>query len=167
MDLTLAPTSTIHATCVAVGGWGILLTGPSGSGKSDLALRLIQAPDGKARLVGDDRIALRQVENQLVARPAPVLAGRMEVRGVGIIRFDYVPEVVVRLVVALTPREEVPRLPEEECHRIFFGMRVPLMKISPFESSALYKLHLALNEVCRKQEYHEHGMQESKRKTGR
>src|SRR5690606_32729552 len=76
----LAGMATIHATCVALGDTGILLRGRSGSGKSDLALRLI---DGGALLVADDRVALSLEGGRVIARPPAALAGYLEVRGVG------------------------------------------------------------------------------------
>ena len=70
----------VHATCVAIGDRAVLLCGPSGSGKSDLALRLI---DGGAQLVADDQVVLRAEGGRIVARAPEALAGRMEVRGIG------------------------------------------------------------------------------------
>lgn len=70
----------VHASCVAIGGRGVLLVGPSGSGKSDLALRLI---DGGAELVADDRVALRLADGRPVADAPPALAGLLEIREIG------------------------------------------------------------------------------------
>ena len=130
----------IHGTAVALGDDGILLQGPSGSGKSDLALRLI---DGGAHLVSDDQteITVRQGELRLSAPPA--IAGRLEVRGLGILSVPSVPSAELRLVVTLVAPEQVERLPEPQ-FRAFLGCRVPLLALVPFEASAPAKLRLAL-----------------------
>ena len=75
----------IHATCVDIEGAGVLLLGPSASGKSDLALRLM---DGGARLVADDRVDLALEDGRLVASAPKDIASRIEVRGLGILEFD-------------------------------------------------------------------------------
>ena len=103
----------IHGACVAVGEAGVLLRGPSGSGKSALALALIETARVRglfARLVADDRVVLWAVHGRLVARPHPGLAGLVEERGVGIVPVPHLPAVVVRLVVDLAFAPE--RLPE-------------------------------------------------------
>ena len=84
-----------HATTVLVDGTGVLLRGPSGSGKSDLALRLI---DGGARLVADDQTALAVENGVLVAHPPRSIAGRLEVRGLGIVTVPWAPSAPIGLV---------------------------------------------------------------------
>ena len=91
----------IHATTIYIDGSGVLLSGPSGSGKSDLALRLI---DGGARLVADDRTDLALADGRLVASAPREIAGRMEVRGLGVLEKDAVPQTVLTLVVELVDR---------------------------------------------------------------
>lgn len=130
----------VHATCVAIDGHGILLRGPSGSGKSDLALRLI---DAGARLVADDQAELSRDGAELVAAPAPALAGLMEVRGLGILRFDHLPRAVVRLAVDLVLPAACDRLPEPATLALL-GIAVPLVAIAPFEASAAAKVRLAV-----------------------
>ena len=78
-------TLLVHGTVVAIEGEAMLLRGPPGAGKSDLALRLI---DGGARLVADDQALLRRADNQVLARAPAAIAGLIEVRGVGILRVD-------------------------------------------------------------------------------
>ena len=97
----------IHATCVEMDGKGVLLMGPPGSGKSDLALRLI---DGGARLVADDRTDLVLNDDKLTARAPKELAGRIEVRGIGIVALDAVQDIPVALVVEMAPAEELERI---------------------------------------------------------
>lgn len=93
-----ANAETVHATAVAIGGAGVLLCGPSGSGKSDLALRLI---DRGAILVADDVVNLRFADGRLHAYPEPTLRGLLEVAGVGIVEFPYLDEAPIALAVRL------------------------------------------------------------------
>ena len=102
---------TIHASAVLVGHRGILIRGPSGSGKSRLALSVLQSGTGFARLVGDDRVHLEAAHGRLLMRPPHVLAGLIEVRGLGIVRLPYEPVAVARLVVDLAATDAV-RLPD-------------------------------------------------------
>lgn len=131
---------TIHATCIAWRGNGVLLRGPSGSGKSDLALRLI---DAGSLLVGDDRVVLSVRGPDLIARAAAELAGLLEVRGLGILTVPYAAEAVVKLVVDLTTHDAIERLPEPaRCD--FLGVRLPCVALAPFEASAAAKVRIAL-----------------------
>ncbi|MCZ6721078.1 MAG: HPr kinase/phosphatase C-terminal domain-containing protein [Proteobacteria bacterium] len=131
---------TIHASCVELNGAGLLLRGPSGAGKSDLALRLI---DQGARLVADDRVRLEVQDGRLFARAAPSLAGKIEVRGLGIERLDHTPRVALALVVDLVGPEEVERLPEREGLTLL-GIALPLLRLWAFEPSVTAKLRLAM-----------------------
>jgi serine kinase of HPr protein (carbohydrate metabolism regulator) len=105
--LTTAP--TIHATAVLTGAKALLIRGEPGSGKSRLALRLIETLPF-ARLVGDDRVHLEVHAGRLLVRPAETLAGLLEVRGLGIRKMPYEPLAVVGRVLDLVP--EADRLPE-------------------------------------------------------
>ena len=130
---------TLHATTVAIGGRGVLITGASGAGKSDLALRLI---DRGAVLVSDDRTVLAAREARLFASPPTTIAGRIEVRGVGIVPFPYTTDVAVALVVDL---DSVPeRLPEARV-KTLYGIDIPLIAIDPRGNSAAIKVELALS----------------------
>jgi serine kinase of HPr protein (carbohydrate metabolism regulator) len=131
----------IHATCVAIGDDAVLLCGPSGSGKSDLALRLI---DGGARLVADDRVILtRQESGMLIASAPRELRDLLEVRGIGILRLDALASTKVRLVVDLVSPGDVERQPAD-CQADFLGVRRPLRRLAPFEVSTAAKIRLAL-----------------------
>ena len=99
----------IHATCVALAAKGVLIRGASGAGKSDLALRLI---DAGAELVGDDYCQLSVADGQLVATAGPNIAGKIEVRGYGIIQLPFRKFAPVCLVVDLLPEGEIERMPE-------------------------------------------------------
>jgi HPr kinase/phosphorylase len=130
----------VHGTSVALGGEGVLLRGPSGSGKSDLALRLI---DGGARLIADDQTELHRIGDGLEMRAPATIAGRMEVRGVGILRVPALSAAPLRLVVDLVAPERIERLPEPAFCTLL-GLDLPLLPLAPFESSAPAKLRLAL-----------------------
>src|SRR5690242_7086595 len=108
---------TVHASAVLVGSRAVLIRGPSGSGKSRLAFELILAGRSgqlpPAILVGDDRVHLDTSAGNLIVRPAPELAGLIEIRGLGIRRIEHVAEAVVGLVVDLAAAD-AERLPAAE-----------------------------------------------------
>lgn len=143
MTIPPTPTEQIHATCVAVDGIGVLIRGPSGSGKSDLALRLI---DGGAELVSDDRVDLTRTDGSLSAAPPAPLAGLMEVRGMGIMQRGFVDRANVRVVIDLRPTAEIERLPEPAEAEVC-GVRLMVFHIDPFTVSAVAKVRLAVNMV--------------------
>jgi serine kinase of HPr protein (carbohydrate metabolism regulator) len=148
--------ATIHGSCVvlarageafgAPGDGGILLLGSSGSGKSDLALRLIAAG---ARLVADDRVELFAEHRQLIARPPKTLVGLLEIRGVGIVEMEYARSARVALVCALT-QDQGRRLPEPEWYtppadvELPDEHRPPLLRLNPFEAAAPAKIAAGL-----------------------
>jgi HPr kinase/phosphorylase len=130
----------VHATAVAIDGGAVLLRGPPGCGKSDLALRLI---DGGARLIADDQARLLRREGHILVRAPTTIAGLIEVRGIGILRVDPLDEVRLALVVDLVPAAQIERLPEPRFETIL-GLAIPLLALAPFEASAAAKLRLAL-----------------------
>jgi HPr kinase/phosphorylase len=134
----------VHGTSVAIGGDGILLRGPSGSGKSDLALRLI---DAGALLVADDQTVLRRLGSALRMSAPPTLAGLIEMRGLGIVRVPACAGAWLRLVVDLVPEAAIERLPEPR--RVALeGIDFPLLALAPFAASAPAKLRLALKALA-------------------
>jgi HPr kinase/phosphorylase len=144
--VTVGPsTIQIHASCVELGGTGVLLLGESGSGKSDLALRLI---DAGGRLVADDRTDLRRNGDRLIASAPATIAGRIEIRGVGIVPLTHVAEATVGLAIDLVAPERVERLPAAQ-NRGWLGIDVPLLALAPFEPSAAAKVKLAAREAAR------------------
>ncbi|MFC7048460.1 HPr kinase/phosphorylase [Emcibacter nanhaiensis] len=136
-----------HATVVSLEGRGIMISGPSGSGKSDLALRLIE--EAGARLVGDDYVTLTVEGGRLWARPADNISGLIEVRGVGLVKMDFLPSAALDLVFILPqPASGVQpeRLPEEQYFE-HEGIRVRQLDFLPFEVSAVAKIKAALRHV--------------------
>ena len=130
----------VHGTCVEIGGRAVLLRGPPGSGKSDLALRLIECG---ARLVADDRVVLHGEEGVLYAFTPPAIAGTIEVRGVGLLRVPFAPTTRLRLAVDLVGSPVSERLPDaSRC--CYDGIVLPLIALAPFEASAAAKLRLAV-----------------------
>ena len=132
-----------HASCVAFEGVGVLLCGPAGAGKSDLALRLIEAG---ATLVADDQVVLAARNGRLLARPPGALAGLLEVRGLGIILLPSDAETTIGLVVELAPSDAIARLPEA-AEIIIDGIALPTLELAPFEPSAVVKLRIAVKLV--------------------
>ena len=132
-------TLLVHATAIAIEGNAILLRGPPGAGKSDLALRLI---DGGARLVADDQALLRRADNQVFARAPAEIAGLIEVRGVGILRVDLISEAPIALVADLVPSTQIERIPDNRFEKVL-GLAIPLITLAPFEASAPAKLRFA------------------------
>ncbi|KAB1074022.1 HPr kinase/phosphorylase [Methylobacterium planeticum] len=116
MSVSVTGDETIHATCLALGGAGVLIRGEAGAGKSTLALLLLDraAQEGRpAALVGDDRVRLSVRNGRVVAHPHPAIAGLIEIRGLGLHRTDALADSTVHLVVDLV--EVAPRLPDASC----------------------------------------------------
>ena len=134
----------IHATAVAIetelGFRALLLRGRSGSGKSDLALRLI---DAGARLVTDDQSVLSRRDDMIIVGPPARISGLLEVRGIGIMRVEALAEAPVVLIADLVSPDQIDRLPERRREEIF-GLSLPIIAWTPFEASAPAKLRLAL-----------------------
>ena len=144
IDEPSGPGLLIHATTVAVDGRGVAIAGASGSGKSDLALRLI---DGGARLVADDQTRIERQGDRLVATAPAAIAGLLEVRGVGIVDLPHQESVVLRLIVEAVTPAEVERMPSPES-REMLGLAVPLVRLDPFAVSACAKVRLAVSKLA-------------------
>jgi HPr kinase/phosphorylase len=143
----------IHGTCLAIGGEGVLLLGQPGSGKSDLALRLIDGSGSGlsgvvrgAMLVADDQVTIRTAEGRLIASAPPVLAGKLEIRGLGIAELPIERDVPLQLAVRLTPAIDIERLPDLARSRMeILGLSIPLILLDPERPSAPARLRAALD----------------------
>ncbi len=129
----LAGTASLHATAVIHGESGLLILGPSGSGKSSLALALMahaRATGAFSALVGDDRIFLSPAHGRLIARGTTNMAGVIERRTAGLISVRHEPAVVVRLAVELCERgRRWPRMPDDDEARIVGGVTLPRLAL--------------------------------------
>jgi HPr kinase/phosphorylase len=139
----------VHGTCVALGPRAALLRGPSGAGKSDLALRFLALSGGggdRPLLVADDQVFVTpNGHGRLVASAPATIAGKIEVRGLGIIEVPALGQAELALVCDLVGTKEVPRMPPHPRERtVIAGVPVPLIKLDPFEASAPLKLKMAL-----------------------
>jgi serine kinase of HPr protein (carbohydrate metabolism regulator) len=130
----------LRGTCIAVEGSGVLLRGPSGSGKSDLALRLI---DAGGRLVADDYTDVSEVAGRLVATAPPKVHGLLEVRGIGIIRLQAKPSARLIACVDLVPIDKIERMPVPEDVRIL-GVSLPRFVVCAAEPSSVAKVALVV-----------------------
>jgi serine kinase of HPr protein (carbohydrate metabolism regulator) len=129
---------------VAFRDHGVLLIGPSGAGKSDLALRLTAlSPDWV--LVADDQVMLATQGEDVVGTAPPVLSGRIEVRGLGIMAVPVKAEVTIKTVVALVPRDQVLRVAEPMAHDLA-GHAISLYRLHAFDASTPAKIALLVNK---------------------
>jgi serine kinase of HPr protein (carbohydrate metabolism regulator) len=133
---------TVHASAVAIDGRAVLITGPSGAGKSDLALRLL---DRGFTLVSDDQTIVKRDGARLVASAPPSIAGKLEIRGIGIVEMETVANVPVALLVELT--SDIQRLPDDSRERPILGIPLPLVGIDAMAASAPSKVALALDRM--------------------
>jgi serine kinase of HPr protein (carbohydrate metabolism regulator) len=138
------PPETIHASAARVGERGVLIRGAPGSGKSSLLMALIFG-ETRATLVADDRVVLSVAGGRLLAAPPESIAGRMEVRGVGIIDLPYVSPAAIALVVDLVPLSECPRLPDEsEARVVLHGAMLRRIFVAIGAADAAYRVRAAL-----------------------
>ncbi len=132
----------IHSTSVVIDDNGVLILGDSGSGKSDLALRLI---DNGATLISDDISICRKNSNNIYLYCPPEIKGLLEVREIGIITVPFVEKIKLRLVVNLKSNNN-ERFPKDSCFRIL-GIKIPIINIEGKNSSAVAKIKVKLNEI--------------------
>jgi len=133
---------TVHASTVATEGRAVLITGPSGSGKSDLTLRLL---DRGFALVSDDQTLVKRDGDRLLASPPPNISGKLEIRGIGIVDVDHLTDMPVALIVELT--SDIQRLPDDSRERPILGVKLPLITIDAMTASAPSKVALALDRM--------------------
>jgi len=141
--MTALSSETVHASTVSIGGRAVLISGRPGSGKSDLALRLI---DRGAVLVSDDYTIITRSGKRLLASAPETIRGRIEVRGVGLVEMPHETAVPVALVVEID--EPVPRMPEAGRTRLVANIAVPLFALAPHEASAPIKVEQVLKTLA-------------------
>jgi serine kinase of HPr protein (carbohydrate metabolism regulator) len=132
----------LHATCVASNARAVLIVGPSGSGKSDLALRML---DRGFSLVSDDRTVVRKEGEKLIASAPVTIRGKLEIRGIGIVDMESTDDVPVALVVELTA--DMQRMPDDSRERLILGTKVPMVNIDAMTASAPTKVAVALDRL--------------------
>ena len=133
---------TLHASTVALDGRAVLISGPSGSGKSDLALQLL---DRGFILVSDDQTIVRRDNGRLLAAAPPNIRGKLEIRGIGIVDMETADDLPVALFVELT--SEIQRLPEDSRERLVLDLPIPLISVDAMTASAPAKVALALDRL--------------------
>jgi len=133
---------TLHASTVALDGRAVMISGPSGSGKSDLALRLL---DRGFILVSDDQTIVRRDGEKLIASAPPTISGKLEIRGIGIVAMEHVDDVPVALLVELTG--DIQRLPDDSRERPILGIALPLISVDAMTASAASKVAVALDRL--------------------
>ncbi len=135
----------IYATSLNYKGKAVLLTGVSGSGKSDLALRLIMRYG--AKLIADDRTDIEAKDGSLKAFAPKNISGLLEIRGIGIQKMPFDKEGSVILCVELTKDpKEVERMPEEHFTELE-GIKLPVLKLFAFEDSAPEKIVIKMDSL--------------------
>lgn len=139
MNIRLS-SETLHASSVAIEGRAVLIAGISGSGKSDLALRLI---DRGFTLVSDDQTIVQKRGDKLFANAPATIHGKLEVRGIGIVSMPSIGDVPVAMIVELT--SDVQRMPDDSRERVICGIPVPLISVDAMTASAPSKVALALD----------------------
>jgi HPr kinase/phosphorylase len=146
----------VHGTCVAINcsdniARAALLRGAPGSGKSDLALRFIaffgagKSSREQASLISDDQVLLTREGDVLDARAPGAIAGKLEVRGLGIVEVNHLAHAQLTMIIDLVGADEVPRMPDDPPpSEELLGVSLPMFKLDPFEHSSSMKLKLRL-----------------------
>lgn len=132
-------TTVFSASAVAIGDAALAIEGPPGSGKTSLALALI---DRGARLIGDDGVRLTRQGDRLIASPPPNIAGLLEVRGVGIVEFPLGPSLPLALILSLGTSAE--RLPDPVPQKEILGISMPCLPFVAGDMAPAFRAELAL-----------------------
>ena len=135
------PTQRLHASCVAIAGCGVLIRGGPGTGKSGLALRLI---DEGGVLIADDQTILEAGEGGPVASAPEAIRGLIEVRGLGIVTLAPADPTPVGLIVDLMPHGSIARMPDpDDLCDVLLGCRVARIAVDPADPGAAARIRLA------------------------
>ncbi|MBQ8481046.1 MAG: HPr kinase/phosphatase C-terminal domain-containing protein [Alphaproteobacteria bacterium] len=138
----MAECEIIHATLIRINGKGVLLKGKSGSGKSDLALRLLE--NKKAELVADDAVKLCKQKEKVIGSAPENSAGMLEVRGIGIVNYPYIESACIDMIVCLKSNtDEIERMPLMQ-KEVIFGLEINKIDLYAKENSAPDKIIVAL-----------------------
>ena len=133
---------TTHATAIAISGAGVMICGDSGSGKSDLALRLI---DRGGILISDDYVEIQRRKDDLLLRSPANIAGKLEIRSLGIMQCDHMTDIPLKMVVNLKAAPD--RFPLERQVRNLLGINIPICTLDAMENSAPIKVEWALRRI--------------------
>ena len=131
----------IHGSSVALEDNGVLIIGNSGSGKSDLALRLI---DSGGTLISDDQTLCLKKQNEIFLFSIAAIYGLLEIRNMGIIKVPYVENVKMKIIVSLVQKKTERLYPKNK--KRLLGLNFPHLELEPNEISAVAKIKLKLNE---------------------
>jgi len=145
------PQICLHGTCVSVSGEGVLILGEPGTGKSDLALRLIDEPGFgvseslmRGKLISDDQVIIIRDEDRLIASAPANISGKLEIRGLDIVTLATQSSVHLSLVVKLQTYSAINRHPDHATFDIL-GVALPLVEIDGTTASAPARLRAALH----------------------
>lgn len=143
----------LHGTAIAIGGHAALIRGPSGSGKSDLALRCLALPAGTLVpappiLISDDQVFAQRDRSIIRLTPPPAIAGKIEVRAIGIVEVEFAPSAALAVIVDLV-NGTVERLPDPVAREAVLGVEVPKIRLPAFEASTPIKVALAIAVFAR------------------
>jgi len=146
------PYQLMHATALKLGGFGAILRGAPGAGKSDLALRLM---DRGHTLIGDDQIQLTRKGESVMIAPVEQLAGLLEVRGLGILRVPNIAkDVLLACVIDLHDHRDIDRLPPADEQITVLTVPIRRFHVDPFDASAPLRVEMAMDLVLNRASRH-------------
>lgn len=146
---------TVHASCVAFGDQAILIRGAPRSGKSDIALQLIDGQGYglghgplRAKLVADDQVTLTRIKSEIIVTAPATLRGKLEIRGRGIVALAHKPKAKLIGVVDFKSRAQIERMPEpKDMHVEILDLSFPLCYIDLAAPSAAARIRCFFTEI--------------------